>query len=379
MGDHDDGAPGIGQFAQHHHHLTVERRIQTRGRFVQDQQRRTGQQFQRHRRPLALTAGEPVHPGVGMFGERKFFQHTVDHLLAVGFRVVRRQSQFGGVAEGLTHGELTVQHIVLRHHADAGAQGLVFGVQVATLEGDHTAGGVRGARDQFRQRRFARTGGADECGERAPPRLHIHIDEQLLIALDGEADAVHVQALLGDRLLPMHQRALLDDKVDIADGDDVAFAQHRSLLATAVDEGAVGRAEVLDGQALGGRGQTRVLARGQRIVDDDLVVRGPTDIQPAGRQTVGPRDRRGGRAGADRRQHRGVGLEGHIDVRLLWLRRRGLPYRWLFRTLLGWRRLRCPPRMLITRRHRRLWLRHCRLRDRRPLRPGRRRRGQQMQ
>ncbi|WP_218584237.1 FHA domain-containing protein, partial [Nocardia cyriacigeorgica] len=41
------------------------------------------------------------------------------------------------------------------------------------------------------------------------------------------------QVRLGDAItgpLPVDQGALLDDEVDIADGDDVAFTQHRSLL-----------------------------------------------------------------------------------------------------------------------------------------------------
>jgi hypothetical protein len=36
---HDDHhATGVGQLTQHHHHLVVQRGIQTRGRFIEDQQ-----------------------------------------------------------------------------------------------------------------------------------------------------------------------------------------------------------------------------------------------------------------------------------------------------------------------------------------------------
>ncbi|WP_280194082.1 hypothetical protein, partial [Nocardia farcinica] len=52
--------------------------------------RRRAGQFQRDRGALALTAGEPVHPGVGVVGEREFLQHTVDDQQPGGRGGVRR-------------------------------------------------------------------------------------------------------------------------------------------------------------------------------------------------------------------------------------------------------------------------------------------------
>src|SRR5690606_15931189 len=110
---------------------------------------------------------------------------------------------------------------------------------------------------------------------------------------------------------------------DIADGDDVALAQYGALLAVAVDEGAVGRTEILDGQALAARDQAGVFTGGQWIVDDDLVVGGTADGQATGRQPVGAGDRFGGCTGAHGRHGGGARLGGHVDVRFGRLRRCG--------------------------------------------------------
>ena len=75
MRHHDHHAAGVGQLAQHHHDLVVQRGIQARRRLVEDQQRRPGEQFERDRGALALTAGELVHPGVGVFGQVELFEH----------------------------------------------------------------------------------------------------------------------------------------------------------------------------------------------------------------------------------------------------------------------------------------------------------------
>ena len=132
--DHQHHAAGVGQLAQHRHHLPVQRRVQARGRLVEDQQRRTGQQLQRHRGALALTAGELVDAGVAVLGHLEFLEHLRDDLFAVVLGGVRRQPQFGGVHQRLVDGQLAVHDVVLRHHADPGAQRGVLGVDVVALE-----------------------------------------------------------------------------------------------------------------------------------------------------------------------------------------------------------------------------------------------------
>ena len=122
MRHHDHHATGVGQLPQHHHDLVVERRVEARSRLVEDQQRRPGEQLERHRGALALSAGELFHPGVGVFGQVELFEDLRDDFRSVGLAGVGRQSQFGGVAERLVDRQLPVHHVVLRDHADAAAQ-----------------------------------------------------------------------------------------------------------------------------------------------------------------------------------------------------------------------------------------------------------------
>ena len=74
-----------------------------------------------------------------MLGQLQLAEHPVDDPVPIGLREVGWQAQFRGVAQGLPERELVVQDVLLRHHADAGAQSVVFGVDVAALEGDQAA------------------------------------------------------------------------------------------------------------------------------------------------------------------------------------------------------------------------------------------------
>ena len=102
VGDHEHHAAGVGELAQHRHHLPVQRGVQAGGRLVEDQQRRPGQQFQRHRRALALTAGQLVDAGVaGAWSSRVPRAPACHDLVAVVLGGVRRQPQLGGVHQRL--------------------------------------------------------------------------------------------------------------------------------------------------------------------------------------------------------------------------------------------------------------------------------------
>ena len=149
--DHQHHATGVGQLPQHRHDLQVQRGVQARGRLVEDQQRRPGEQFECHRGALALAAGELVDPGVGVLGQPQFLEYLGDDLFAVGLAGVGRQPQFGGVAQRLVDGQLAVHDVVLGDHPDPGAQRRVLGVDVVALEGDRAGAG------RWRIRRSAAT------------------------------------------------------------------------------------------------------------------------------------------------------------------------------------------------------------------------------
>ena len=122
MRHHDHHPAGVGQLAQHHHDLVVQRRIQTRCRLVEDQQRRPGQQLERDRRPFALPTGQLVHPGIGVLGQVELFEDVGDDLGAIALGGVGWQPQFGGVAQRLVDRQLAVHDVVLGDHADSAAQ-----------------------------------------------------------------------------------------------------------------------------------------------------------------------------------------------------------------------------------------------------------------
>jgi hypothetical protein len=87
---HDHHTARVGQLTQHRHDLVVQCGIQARGRLVEDQQRRPGEQFQGHRRPFALSAGQLVHPGVGVLGQVEFPEHLGDDRGPVGLAGIGR-------------------------------------------------------------------------------------------------------------------------------------------------------------------------------------------------------------------------------------------------------------------------------------------------
>src|SRR4029077_14740509 len=93
-----------------------------------------------HRSPFALTTGEPVYPGLGMWRQLEFLQHRACWCPAA--------TAFGRVAQRLADGEVAMHDVVLRHHADTTAQRGVLAVDVVPLERHLPAGGIGRARSR---------------------------------------------------------------------------------------------------------------------------------------------------------------------------------------------------------------------------------------
>jgi hypothetical protein len=194
VGDHQHHPPGVGQPAQHAHHLAIQRRIQPGSRFIQDQQRWPGQQFHSHRGAFALSAREFVDAGVGMAGQLQFLEDSAHRRGAlVGGGV--RQPQFGGEAQGRIHGQLVMHHVVLGNQPDPVAQRRILAVQVTALETHLARGRGDGPAHQFGQRRLARTGWADDRGQRPGPRAKRDIAQQLAPVRQRQTERMHVQAI----------------------------------------------------------------------------------------------------------------------------------------------------------------------------------------
>ena len=188
VGHNDDDTAGVGELAQHGHHLPVQRRVQPRGGFVEDQQRRAGQQLERHRCAFALPAGQVVHPGLRVIGHLEFREHLSGHQVTVLFAGVRRQPQLGGITEGLLDGQPAVHHVVLGHHPDPAAQRRVLAMDVVALKGHRAPGRPHRPGHHLRQSRLACTRGPDHRRHRARLRRERHIVQQSAPATDGQAD-----------------------------------------------------------------------------------------------------------------------------------------------------------------------------------------------
>ncbi len=320
MRDDDDHPAGVGEPAQHRHHLPVQRRVESRGRFVEDQQRRAGQQFHGHRCALALPAGQLVDASLLVRSQLQLVEHPLDHLPAIVGRGVGRQSQFGGVIERLLDGELAVHDVVLGHHPDSRAHRGVLGVHVVPVEGDHTGAARHRTANQLDQRGFSGAGRPDHRGQRPRFRGEGHILQQLA-PVDGQRQPVGGEPAGAGRRGLRHQGVAGREQVGVADRDDVAVAQHRARDQGAVDECAVAAVVVADLQTGRAGYQHRVHAGGQRVVDDDGVGLGATDRHRTRRSSRPRQDRsprlrlRCGRTNRRPRLCSGRGRRGHRPER----------------------------------------------------------------
>ncbi|SHU54144.1 Uncharacterised protein [Mycobacteroides abscessus subsp. abscessus] len=89
--DHHDHTARVGELAHQAHHLTVQRRIQPGCGFVEDQQRRAGQQLHGHRGALALSTRQLVDACLGVLGHLEFLENPGHDLLAILLGGIRRQ------------------------------------------------------------------------------------------------------------------------------------------------------------------------------------------------------------------------------------------------------------------------------------------------
>ncbi len=270
--------PASASCAQHHHDLVVQRRVQTRGRLVEDQQRRPGQQFQRHRGALALPAGQLVHPGVGVFGQIEFFEHLSDDAgpgrlcwcraaAAVPRRSPAPSSRSAGGAP--------------RRPAEPSR---------SCCAKTRIRRGCRGPRRSpsrswaGHSRRSA--GPAWSFRHPDPPMMAVNVPGLATSEMSLSSCLPLSTEYLTSRtsrppvrvasLAAGDQGAVAEHQVGVADGDHVAVGQDRRPDPGPVDERPVDAA-VADLGADRREHQRRVLTRGQHVGDDDVVLVGAAD------------------------------------------------------------------------------------------------------
>ena len=148
---------------------------------------------------------------------------------------------------------------------------------------DHrTAVRPRSAGDHVQQGGLPRTRRADHRGERGRLGGERNMVQQRAIALDRDADVAYLEtAGLGGRPCAPNQMCRSAKTMStLPIGDDVVLTQVCVLDALAVDESAIA-AGVLYLHAVRGRHQTGVVARGEHVRNDDVVV----EFAPDGRRS----------------------------------------------------------------------------------------------
>ena len=186
---------------------------------------------------------------LGLTGQPELADHLVDPALPVGGGHVGGEAQPRGVGERGPHGELRVQDVVLRHEADALAQLVVLGVEIAARVLDDALVGGPEPGQRAQQRRLPGARRADHREQAALRQREPDAGEQRLVALaDDEAvgaepDVPGVDVLdEADGPVP----AGLEVEQRVPDAHDRRRTHGRAPYPGAVDEGAVRAAEVDD-------------------------------------------------------------------------------------------------------------------------------------
>jgi hypothetical protein len=282
VGDDDDGAAVVGQAPQGVHDRLVEPGVEARGGFVEEEQRGAGEQFEGDAGALALAAGERVDALLGLPDEPQLADHLVDAAVPVGRRHVGGEPQPRRVGQRPSHGELGVEDVVLRHQADALAQLVVVGVEIAPRVLDDALVGGPEPGEGPQQRRLPGAGRADDGQQAAPAEREADAVQQRLVALahdepvGPEADVAGVDVLDEPVTLEVEQR--------VPDADHRRRPHRCPSHPRAVDERAVGAAEVDDvPPAVGAAHELGVVARDEQVGDDDVVVLRAADPQAGDR------------------------------------------------------------------------------------------------
>jgi hypothetical protein len=180
MGDDHDAAATLGQLLEQEHDRLLIAGVESRRRLVEEEQGRLGQQLQSDARPLPLPAGETGDHHVGPVGEAQFGHHLVHPAGAFRGRHVQREAQFRRELERPSERELGMEDVLLGHVADAAAQLVVGGVEVAPVVEDRSRGRRLEPVESLGQGGLARSGGTENGQEAALVEREADVVEEAL-------------------------------------------------------------------------------------------------------------------------------------------------------------------------------------------------------
>jgi hypothetical protein len=243
VGDQKDRFPFVGEAPEGQHHFLFEARVEPRGRFVEEDERRVGQEFSGDAGALALPAAEAGDRLVFLPRELHLLKHFGNTLLDFRFAQVGRQPQLGCVTQGLVDGEVFVQNVVLGHVANLSAVNIEIAVEVIACEKHLAFSRWQIAAQGAHEGGFPRTAATDQRNEF--PRFARDADvvqNALFSRRPLQGDAIESQAAPWFEGFQLAFAAV--NQAEGADLHHIALLQYHRPNAFPVDEGAVFAVEV---------------------------------------------------------------------------------------------------------------------------------------
>ncbi len=271
---HHPARGGPREVAEEVHHLNLERGVEARGGLVEEEQARPVQQLRAHPHPLALTAREVSDAGAPVGLEGQLGQHAV-HGGAHVAGVDARETQAGGVRQGLVHREQRMHDLVLGHVAHVGQPG---GHRLS-VEGHAARAGTAHARQRAKQGGLARAALPDDGHQLARADRQRHgLEDVLAVATHGDARGLEAQSR---PLVPGGEARSVEAQAVRADLDERPVLDHGATDRPAVELRAALGVEVAQLELAAARHHRRVEARDPGAPQHHVVAVGPPEGQLA--------------------------------------------------------------------------------------------------
>ena len=272
VGHDDDDPAAVREGSQELHHVLFVAGVQARGRFVQEHQRRSGQELEGHARPLPLAAGQGLDPETRAIRESEIEDHLIHPLFDRGAGDVGGESEAGSIGKRLPQGELRVEDVLLRDVAHPLPDVVVFAVEIATAVRDAALGGRPETRQRVEEGGLAGPGWPDDRQQRRRSDAEGDVSQDRAAVRDDHRECLRAE-LDGAPLDVLLQGAGVHPEQVAADADQVALGDEGALDPDAVDERAVVAPQVDElGRAVGETTELGVAPGHAEIVQDEIVV-----------------------------------------------------------------------------------------------------------
>ena len=277
-----DGLALVGETAEQPHDVDGVFGGEAAGGLVEEEQRRLGDELLGEVDPLALTAGDPLSDGIadlhvaGLL-DLQLGENALNFGVDLFVAGVGRQAEPGGVVERLVDGELREDDVVLRDISDVSAEGVVVLVEVGSVEEALSFAGDRVAVEGHHQGCLASAGGAHQADEFGGEDGEGDVVEDALAAarrlgvghIDG--DTFGLQDDVAEILLSEDAGGGVEAELEASDGEAIGSRDaDRTDDSGAVEEGAVGAAEVGDLEGVADAADLEVAAGDLGLVEDEV-------------------------------------------------------------------------------------------------------------